>query len=172
VYNTNAYDSISTLRALEGIMDVYLPDLKYASDIYAMRFSRAKHYVTHSREAITEMYRQVGDLVMDEDGIARRGLIVRHLILPHGIAGSRDSLPWLARALSPQVTVSIMSQYYPCHKAPTAPQLSRKLTAAEYSEVVGLLEGLGMENGWVQEMDSPETYLPDFQQQAHPFAPV
>ncbi len=172
VYNTNAYDSLPTLRALEGVVDIYLPDLKYASDIYAMRFSRAKHYVTHSREAIREMYRQVGDLVVDDDGLARRGLIVRHLILPHGIAGSQDSLSWLARALSPDVTVSIMSQYYPCHRAPTVPLLSRKITAAEYSQVVDLLEGLGLENGWVQEMDSAETYLPDFQRHPHPFAPV
>jgi putative pyruvate formate lyase activating enzyme len=118
------------------------------------------------------MYRQVSGLVVDEDGLARRGLIVRHLILPHRIAGSRESLSWVARSLSPEVTVSIMSQYHPCHKTPEVPSLSRKITAAEYSEVTDLLEDLGMENGWVQDMDSPETYLPDFDREHHPFAPV
>ena len=172
VYNSNSYDSLPTLRALNGIVDIYLPDLKYASDIYAQRFSRTQHYVSHSRAAITEMYRQVGDLTVDEGGLARRGLIVRHLILPHRIAGSRESLSWLARSLSPEVTVSVMSQYQPCHKAPAVPSLCRKITAAEYSEVTDLLANLGMENGWVQDMDSPETYLPDFDRQPHPFAPV
>ncbi|MDP6101240.1 MAG: radical SAM protein [Dehalococcoidia bacterium] len=172
VYNSNAYDSLATLRALEGIVDVYLPDLKYASDFYAKRFSRAQHYVNYSQVAIVEMYRQVGNLVVDENGLARSGLIVRHLILPHRIASSRKSLFWLTRSISPEVTVSIMSQYHPCHKALAVPLLCRRITAAEYLEVTDLLANLCMENGWVQDMDSPETYLPDFDREDHPFAPV
>lgn len=172
VYNTNGYDALSTLRELDGIVDIYLPDLKYASDTYAMKFSQAREYVRYTRAAIAEMHRQVGNLVIDEDGVARRGLIVRHLILPNGIAGSEESLAWLATALSPEVTVSIMSQYYPCHKAPRVPLLSRHITPAEHAEVLDLLDRLGLENGWVQELDSAETYLPDFDREAHPFIPA
>lgn len=172
VYNTNGYDSLATLRELDGIVDIYLPDLKYASDTWAMKFSQAREYVRHARAAIAEMHRQVGNLVIGEDGVAQRGLIVRHLILPNGIAGSEESLPWLATALSPEVTVSIMSQYHPCHRAPRVPLLSRHIAPAEHAEVLDLLDRLGLESGWVQELDSAETYLPDFDREAHPFIPT
>jgi putative pyruvate formate lyase activating enzyme len=170
VYNTNAYDSIASLRELDSIVDIYLPDLKYASDIYAMKYSQAPNYVAHSRQAIKEMYRQVGDLIVDDNGLAQRGLIVRHLILPNELAGSADSLLWLSCEVSTSVTVSIMSQYYPCHHAPRVPLLSRKISVAEYQAVVKVLDKLGLENGWVQELDSPENYLPDFNRDGHPFA--
>ena len=117
VYNTNAYDSISTLKLLDGIVDIYLPDIKYSSDEWAAKFSQGKDYVMQSRQAIGEMYRQVGNLVTDSSGIAQRGLIVRHLILPNGIAGSADSLRWLADNISRDVTVSVMAQYHPCYLA-------------------------------------------------------
>ena len=116
-----------------------------------------------------EMYRQVGDLQVDDTGVAYRGLIVRHLILPEGLSGSEDSLTWLAQKISPAITISIMSQYYPCHKAPEIPGLSRTITFTEYSEVVDLLEKLGLENGWLQEMDAPTNYLPDFARKGSPF---
>ncbi|UCE97458.1 MAG: radical SAM protein, partial [Dehalococcoidia bacterium] len=96
VYNTNSFDSTETLKELEGIIDIYLPDLKYASDGYAQRFSKVRQYVIHSRDAIKEMYRQVGELVVDNHGVAQKGLIVRHLVLPNNIAGSRQSFKWLA----------------------------------------------------------------------------
>ena len=169
VYNTGGYDSIKTVKALDGIVDIYLPDIRYASDKWSKQFSGAPDYVSHAREAIREMHRQVGNLVVDETGIAQRGLIVRHLILPNGLAGSRESLTWLAQEISPEVTVSIMSQYYPAHRAPRIPLLARKITPAEYAEVVKLLDSLGLENGWLQEMDSSEYYLPDFERQGHPF---
>lgn len=169
VYNTNAYESLDILRELDGIIDIYLPDLKYASDVWARKFSRARGYVSIARQAILEMHRQVGDLIVDEQGLAVKGLIVRHLILPNDIAGSRDSLKWLVEKVSPGITVSIMAQYLPCHRAPRVPMLSRKITAAEYEAVTELLDEFGIQNGWVQELDSPENYLPDFTREVHPF---
>lgn len=170
VYNTNGYDSVAILQLLDGIVDVYLPDLKYASDVWAARLSHCADYVAHSREAILEMYRQVGSrLVLDDSGVAQRGLIVRHLVLPNGLAGSRESLTWLAREVSPEVTVSIMSQYYPAHLAPGLPLLCRTVTPAEYSEVLEVAGDLGMENGWIQEMDAASSYLPHFERDGHPF---
>ena len=171
IYNTNAYDSVASLQALDGIVDVYLPDLRYASDTCAAQFSHTADYVMRARQAILEMYRQVGDeLILDNSGLAQRGLIVRHLILPNGLAGSRESLTWLVKEVSPKVAVSIMSQYYPSHLAPQIPQLRRKISAQEYIEVLKLVDELGIENGWVQEMDAAENYLPHFDLEGHPFA--
>lgn len=170
VYNSSGYDSVASLKELDGIISVYLPDLRYASDKWARKFSHARHYVTHARAAIKEMYRQVGELVVDESGVAQQGLIVRHLILPNRIAGSEESLPWLAREVSPTVTVSIMAQYYPSHEAPSKRLLSRTISQAEYEEVLRLLDEVGLENGWVQEMGAAESYLPDFEREGHPFS--
>jgi putative pyruvate formate lyase activating enzyme len=169
VYNSSGYDSVATLKELDGVMSIYLPDLRYASDKWASKFSASPYYVTRARQAIKEMYRQVGDLVMDESGVAQRGLIVRHLILPNGLAGSEESLTWLVRELSPTVTVSLMSQYMPMHRAPRVPLLARKITVEEHKKVLQLLDDLGIENGWVQEMASAEEYLPDFEREGHPF---
>ena len=170
VYNTGSFDSVKTLKELDGVIDIYLADLRYASDRWAKKFSKAPGYVGRAREAIKEMYRQVGGLVMDESGLARRGLIVRHLILPNGLAGSEDSLTWLAREVSPKVTVSLMSQYLPLHRAPRIPWLARRISVSEYTTVVELLNKLGLENGWVQEMGSAEHYLPDFEREGRPFS--
>ncbi len=169
VYNTSSYDSLATLKALDGIVDIYLADLRYASDLWAWRLSRASGYRAYARAAITEMYRQVGLLATDGDGVARSGLIVRHLVLPDGLAGSRESLTWLATEVSPEVTVSIMSQYHPAHRAGRVPSLRRTITSAEYDEVVDLLDSLGMENGWVQGMGADGDYLPDFDRDGRPF---
>jgi len=169
VYNTSSYDSVATLRELDGIISIYLADLRYASNKWGRRFSKAPDYVERARVAIKEMYRQVGNLVVDEEDIARKGLIVRHLILPNGIAGSRDSLGWLVREVSPQVAVSLMSQYFPAHLAPRIPLLSRAITAEEYNEVVELVEELGIENGWMQGMGASKNYLPDFSGEGAPF---
>jgi len=172
VYNTNGYDSIASLKELDGVISIYLPDLRYASDRWARKFSRAPGYVARARQAIKEMYRQVGDLVVDESGLAQKGLIVRHLILPNGLAGSEESLTWLVRELSPTVTVSIMSQYMPLHRASTIPLLSRTITVAEHETALRLLNDLGIENGWVQEIGAAEEYLPDFEREGHPFSPA
>ena len=172
VYNTSGYDSVETIQALDGIIDIYLPDLRYADNEVGKKYSGVPDYVERSRDAIKEMYRQVGKLVVDADGLARRGLIVRHLILPDGLAGSSESLGWLAREVSPDVTLSVMAQYYPVHHAAKYPPLARGVNAAEYQEVVDLLEKLGLENGWVQEMDSAVNYQPDFSRKGHPFEPT
>jgi putative pyruvate formate lyase activating enzyme len=170
VYNTNSYDSVDTLQELEGIIGIYLPDIKYSSDDCAVKYSQAKGYVAISRSVIKEMHRQVGDLIADEDGIAQRGVLVRHLVLPNGIAGSEESLKWLSSELSNSVTVSVMSQYLPAHRAPRVPLLSRKVSIREYDRVRDLVSDLGLENGWLQEMSSPESYLPDFDRKGHPFS--
>ena len=169
VYNTNSYDSIKTLEELDGIISIYLPDLKYASDVYASQLSEAPDYVARSRQAIKEMYRQVGGLVVDKSGLAQRGLIVRHLILPNGLSGSRESLTWLAKEVSSRVTISAMSQYHPIHRAYQFPLLSRSISPSEYQEVLKVMEELGLEKGWTQKMDAQEDYLPDFEREGHPF---
>ena len=169
VYNTGGYDSLETIQALDGIIDVYLPDLRYADNGVGKKYSGVSDYVARSRSAIKEMYRQVGNLVFDDDGVTSRGLIVRHLILPEHLAGSADSLSWLARELSPEVTLSLMSQYHPSHHAARFPPLARGITPQEYEEAAALLARLGFEHGWVQEMDAPLNYLPDFERKDHPF---
>jgi putative pyruvate formate lyase activating enzyme len=171
VYNSSGYDSIATLKELDGVVNIYMPDLRYASDRWAKKFSHAPDYVGRARQAIKEMYRQVGDLVVNESGLAQKGLIVRHLILPSGLAGSEESLAWLVQELSPAVTVSIMSQYLPMHRVSRIPLLSRKITVDEHKTVLQLLTDLGIENGWVQEMEAAEEYLPDFEREGHPFSP-
>ncbi len=172
VYNTSSYDSVESLKSLDGIIGIYLADLRYASDKWARKYSYAPDYVGHARAAIKEMYRQVGNLAMDESGLAQKGLIVRHLILPNALAGSDDSLSWLVNEISPQVTVSIMSQYYPAYRACGIAALSRRISKSEYSEVFDLVDRLGLENGWVQEMGASENYLPDFGSEDNPFNQV
>jgi len=170
IYNTNAYDSLAKLRMLDGDIDIYLPDLKYASNRYANNYSKTPNYVLYAHKAIREMYRQVGkDLVLDNGGLVQRGLIIRYLILPNQIAGTRNSLSWVARELSANVTVSIMSQYFPTKPVKQILQLCRKISSLEYSETLEMLDELGMENGWVQEMNAADNYKPDFKEKGHPF---
>jgi len=172
VYNTNAYDSVDVLRALDGVIDIYMPDLKYASNAVAARFSRVSNYVEVSRAAIIEMYRQVGDtLVIGADGTAIHGLIVRHLVLPGGLAGTLESLGWLARSVSTQVTLSLMSQYYPTYHAKEYVVLSRRTSASEYAAAVRMAEELGFEHVWVQDPEAEACYRPDFRVPGHPFEP-
>jgi putative pyruvate formate lyase activating enzyme len=175
VYNTNAYDDVSVLRLLEGIFDLYLPDLKYSEDEAAWEYSKAPGYVEHSRAAVAEMYRQTGDeLVVDELGLARRGLIIRLLILPNDLAGLRATLEWIREALSPRVTLSVMTQYYPAGRAAEGhfPLLERRIRRSEYEKVLSWLEELGFENGWVQpfEAQASDYYRPDFRDPLMPFA--
>jgi putative pyruvate formate lyase activating enzyme len=171
VYNTGGYDSVETIKMLDSIIDIYLPDIRYADDGVAKKYSDASEYVENARAAIKEMYRQVGSLVVDDNGVAQRGMIIRHLILPEGLAGSKESLTWLAHDVSPDVYLSVMAQYYPAHHANRFPALARRITKAEYDRVIALLEDLGMENGWIQALDSPDNYQPDFHRKGHPFQP-
>jgi putative pyruvate formate lyase activating enzyme len=169
VYNTNGYDDLETIKLLDGIVDIYLPDFKYFNNESAMKLSGAINYVENAQVVIKEMYRQVGNLVIDDNGIAERGLIVRHLILPERLSGSREVLKWLADELSPEVTISLMSQYHPMHRAFEISSISRSITQEEYDEVFDMLNELGMENGWIQQMEAQELYLPDFERPGHPF---
>ncbi len=169
VYNTNAYDSLEVLRLLEGVVDVYLPDLKYGSEEEAQRYSHVRRYVEHARSAIAEMWRQVGPLERDASGLARRGLIIRHLVLPNGLADSEDCLNWIKSAIGTDVTLSLMAQYYPANKADRWVLLNRRITPREYERVVDYAERLGFGHLLLQEHASAgDFYRPDFEQ-GHPF---
>lgn len=136
VYNTGGYDSIATLKLLDGIVDIYMPDMKYASNATAKRLSGVDDYVERNRAAVLEMHRQVGDLQMDEDGVATRGLLVRHLLLPEGLAGTDETTRFLAREVSKDTYINLMDQYRPCYKADTIGALTRGITRREYDEAV------------------------------------
>jgi putative pyruvate formate lyase activating enzyme len=153
VYNTSGYDSVETLRLLDGIVDIYMPDMRYGDNKAAMQYSVAPHYVEVNQAAIREMYRQVGNLVMDEKGIATRGLLVRHLVLPNGVAGTEEVMKFLAREISKDVYVSLMSQYFPAYQAAEAKQLSRRITGEEYDEAYEMKIKYGLKNGWVQNFE-------------------
>jgi len=174
VYNTNAYDSVDVLRLLDGIVDIYLPDLKYADNEVGRELSRIPEYVERARAAIAEMYRQTGDeLLLDERGLLRRGLVIRLLILPNDLAGVRESLEWIRQTLSPRVTLSIMTQYFPTNKVSDErfPLLNRKIREREYERVLEWLEEFGFENGWIQplEAEAASYYRPDFRDREMPF---
>jgi putative pyruvate formate lyase activating enzyme len=169
VYNSNGYDSLETLRLLEGIVDIYMPDLKYYNDETAEELSQVRDYTEHAKSAIKEMWRQVGRLEIDEEGVASKGLLVRHLVLPENMSQSVDVLKFLAGEISPDVAVSLMAQYYPAHLAETNPKLARVLSSAEYQKVVDVLDKLGIENGYVQHESAQDNYRPDFSKDGHPF---
>lgn len=169
VYNSNGYDSFDSISLLDGIIDVYLPDIKYASNMYARKYSVAKNYVESARKAIIEMYRQVGNLQLDENQLAVRGLIIRLLVLPNDISETIDTLEWIKANLSLDVTISLMSQYYPANHADKIPLLSRGINYREYKKVEDKLLDLGFTNGWLQGMEAPDYYRPDFEVPGHPF---
>ena len=169
VYNTNGYDKPETLRTLEGVIDVYLPDFKYMDAELAGQYSGAPDYPIIAAKAIKEMYRQKGSaLILDEADCAESGIIVRHLVLPGHVENSLGVLRYLAEEISPRIHVSLMAQYYPIKQVSKHPHLGRSITEDEYRRVVDEMEKLGMYNGWIQEFESSEFYRPDFDQ-GHPF---
>ena len=168
VYNTNSYDSFEVIKLLDGIIDIYLPDLKYSEDEYGYKYSKIKNYVRHSRDAIAEMYRQVGSELILENNILKRGLIIRHLILPNDIAGSFETLKFISE-LDSNISLSVMSQYYPIHKALSSDLLSRNIRGSEYEKVIDYLDKLNLENGFLQEFESENYYRPDFKDREEPF---
>jgi putative pyruvate formate lyase activating enzyme len=177
VYNTNAYDSVEVLRLLENVVDVYLPDLKYASDDAGYLYSKVSGYKYHSRKALTEMFRQTGDeLVFDEQGILRRGLVIRLLVLPNDVAEIRESLEWIKDELSPRVAISLMAQYYPTHQAESNRRyvlLSRRIRESEWLRATSALAEFGVEEGWIQEYDGAAFYYrPDFTDGDRPFRDI
>lgn len=138
VYNCGGYESISTLKILDGIFDIYMPDFKYSDTDVALRFSKAKDYPDVAKASIKEMHRQVGDLTLDGRGIALRGLLVRHLVLPEGLAGAKEIVKFLAEEISKDTYLNVMDQYRPCYKAFANPPLDRRITGKEFSEAVKL----------------------------------
>ena len=151
VYNTSGYETLAALRLLDGIVDVYLPDMRYALDEHAKKYSRAKGYTAYNKAAIKEMFRQVGLLEVDGTGIAVRGLIVRHLVLPGGLSGTEEIMRFLAEEVSKYVSISLMDQYFPTYRAVDFPEINRKITAAEYGRAMEIMEKYGLYEGWVQE---------------------
>ena len=177
VYNTNAYDSVEVLKLLDGIVDVYLPDLKYAEDEAGYVYSKVRSYKDCARKAIAEMYRQTGDeLVYDENGLLKRGLVIRLLVLPNDIGGIKESLAWIHDELSPRVAVSLMAQYYPTNQAEKNRRyilISRRTRESEWISAVSALEEMGMDEGWMQEFDGPAYYYrPDFSDKEVPFKDI
>jgi putative pyruvate formate lyase activating enzyme len=153
VWNSSGYDSVEALRLLDGIVDIYLPDMRYGDDAAAMKYSVAPRYVEFNRAAIKEMYRQAGNLVVDEKGIAQKGLIVRHLVLPGGLSGTEAVMKFLAEEVSKDVYISLMSQYFPAYKAAEFKELSQRITPKEYEAARRIMEKYGLVNGWMQEIE-------------------
>ena len=177
VYNTNAYDSVEVLRLLDGIVDVYLPDLKYAENDAGFTFSKVRGYTDYARAAIKEMFRQTGDkLVFDENGLLQKGLLIRLLVLPNDIAGIAENLRWIKEELSPRTAISLMAQYYATNKAATDEKyilLSRRISEREWYEAISILEDLGIEEGFMQEYESASHYYrPDFTDAEKPFKDI
>ena len=162
VWNSGGYERVETLRRFEGFVNVYLPDLKYIRPETAKKYSGAENYFEYASKAILEMHRQVGDVVLDENGIIKSGLIIRHLVLPGCVEESKEILSWIAENL-PGTWISLMAQYMPFGNVAGCDQLDRTLTEEEYDEVCDHLNELGIENGYVQELSSADQkYIPLF----------
>ena len=158
VYNTNGYESVETLKMLEGYIDIYLPDLKYFYDELGKEYSKV------ATKAIKEMYRQVATPQLDDNGIMKKGLMIRHLILPNQVENSKQVLKWIKENIDNNVFVSIMAQYFPTYKAKEIEGLNRKLTKEEYEEVENYLYDLDLENGYIQELgEHEEEYVPKWE---------
>jgi putative pyruvate formate lyase activating enzyme len=151
VWNSSGYEKLDALQLLEGVVAIYLPDMKYTDDETARCLSSAPGYRDTNRTAVTEMLRQVGHLRLDDNGLARQGLIIRHLVLPEELSGTRETLEWIAGNLGRETHISLMRQYFPAHCAPDTPGIDRKITSGEYDSAEGWLEEFGLENGWVQD---------------------
>jgi putative pyruvate formate lyase activating enzyme len=163
VMNTNSYDKVETIKSLEGMIDVYLPDFKYSDELLGRTLSKTHDYPKSAITAIKEMFRQKGSsFVLNARGIIESGLIIRHLVLPGYIENSINALRIIAEEISTSIHLSLMSQYYPTEKVKNHPKLNRTLTSEEYDMVVEEMERFGFENGWIQDLESSETYLPDF----------
>lgn len=162
IYNSNGYDSVDLLKMLDGVVDIYLPDFKYFNNDYAKKYSKAINYVDAAKLAINEMLTQVGDKLIWEDGVIKKGIIIRHLVLPNDISDTELVLKFIAEELSPNITISLMSQYYPSNKADKEILLSRRLRDSEYNRALNYAEKFGLKNVLVQEMNSSNFYRPFF----------
>ncbi len=165
LYNTSGYEKIETLKLLEGYIDIYLPDFKYFDNELAYRLSGVKNYKEITEKAIKEMEKQVGKNQYDENGILKKGMIIRHLILPNNIQNSKDVLKWIKENMNEDITISLMAQYFPTYKAVDDNEINRKINSEEYKEVEQYLYSLDLENGYIQDLEEnedEEKYVPDF----------
>lgn len=164
IYNSNGYENVETIRLLNGYIDVYLPDLKYFDNDLAKKYSGINNYFENASKAILEMYFQVGLPVFDENRLIRKGLIIRHLVLPNHIDNSKKVLLWIKENLPQDVYVSLMAQYFPTYKAKSIEDLNRKLSKEEFEEIKNYLGKLDIHNGYFQELgEHEEEYVPDFE---------
>ncbi len=164
VYNSSGYESVDTIKLLDGYVDVFLPDLKYYYKELSKELSGIQNYFLYAQDAIMQMYNQVGNTTFNENGIIQKGLIIRHLILPNHIQNSKEVLKWIRYNLGKEVYISIMAQYFPTYKASTNNDINRKITIEEYNQIKDYIEELGFENGFMQDYsDEDESkYVPDF----------
>ena len=163
VYNSNGYENVETIKLLNGYIDVYLPDLKYYSNELSKKYSNVDNYFETATKAIKEMYNQVGKARFDENGLIKKGVIIRHLVLPNHIQNTKNILKWIKDNMPDDIYVSVMAQYFPTHKAKEDNLINRKLNKKEYKEVVNYLYSLDLENGYIQELgEHEEEYVPDF----------
>lgn len=167
VWNSNAYESEGLIKSLKGLVDIYLPDFKYGDDDLAFKYSGAKNYVEKAKESIKAMFEQVGNLKLSEEGIAQKGIIVRHLILPNNVENSKKSLKYISE-IDKNIFISLMTQYEPLNEAKKFPEIARRITEEEFEKVYNYQLELGLKNGWVQEMESQKIFLPDFKKE-NPF---
>lgn len=163
VYNCGGYESVNTINMLNGYIDVYLPDLKYYYDDTALKYSKVKNYFEYASEAIKEMYNQVGKPKLDENGIMKKGVIIRHLILPEKTEESKKILKWIKNSFDDNVYVSLMAQYFPCYKSDEYKEINRKITKKELEDVENYLYELNINNGYIQDLENEEEqYVPNF----------
>ena len=163
VYNSNGYENVETIKLLNGYIDVYLPDLKYYSNELCKKYSRVDNYFETATKAIKEMYNQVGKAEFNESGLIKKGVIIRHLVLPNHIQNTKNILKWISDNMPNDIYVSVMAQYFPTYKAKEDELINRKLNKKEYNEVLNYLYSLDLENGYIQELgEHEEEYVPDF----------
>lgn len=165
IYNTNGYENIETLKKLDGYIDVYLPDLKYYYEELAIKYSKVQNYFKIATEAIKEMYKQVGSPKFDENGMIKKGLIIRHLVLPNNLENSKKVLKWIKENIDEKAYVSIMTQYFPTYKAQEYQEINRKINKEEYVEIENYIYDLGIENGYMQDFseENEEQYVPKWE---------
>lgn len=163
VYNSNGYENVDTIKLLNGYIDVYLPDLKYYSNELSKKYSNVNNYFETATKAIKEMYNQVGKAQFSENGMIKKGVIIRHLVLPNHIQNTKNILKWISDKMPNDIYVSVMAQYFPTHKAKEDDLINRKLNKKEYNEILNYLYSLDLENGYIQELgEHEEEYVPDF----------
>ena len=163
IYNTNGYENVETLKELEGLVDIYLPDLKYYSNELSKKYSKVDQYFEVATKAIQEMDRQVGKPIFDENGMIQKGVIIRHLVLPNHLQNTKHILKWIKENMPEGTYVSVMAQYFPTYRANQEESINRKLTKKEYQEIENYLYTLNLENGYMQELgEHEEEYVPNF----------